>query len=96
MKKRYQYIREIENFYDVYDRPIYTVLFHLYIKIRNKLGRPIKQYSPIFKTKKELIDWDDNIGFKQPYENKQILCYYLTLRIYKGNRSNYVERDVYN
>lgn len=34
--------------------------------------------------------------FEQPYENKQILCYYLTLRIYKGNRSRYVERDAYS
>lgn len=96
MRKRYQYIREIEDFYNDYDRPIHTFLFNLYIKVRNKLGMPIKQYSPIFKTKKELVDWDDDIGFEQPYKDKQVLCYYLTVRIYKGNRSNYVERDAYH
>lgn len=96
MKKWYQYIREIEDFYDPYSNKLSNFLFHLYIKIRNKLGKPIKQFSPIFKTKKELIEWDDTIGFEQPYENKQILCYYLTVRVYKGNRSTYVERDAYN
>lgn len=95
MRKRYQYVREIHDFYDPYCARVGNFLFHLYIKIRNRLGKPIKQFSPIFKTKKELIDWDNNIGFEQPYKNKQVLCYYLTIRIYRGSRSRYVERDAY-
>lgn len=85
-KRTYQYVREIDSFYDTYHNPISNFLFQLHVKIRNKIGRPIVQFSPKFRTKRELVKWEDDIGFESPIKDRQVLCYGLTLLIRKGDR----------
>ncbi len=74
----YRYIQEPDSFYDN------NRLSNFYLYIRRKLGMPLQQISPSFKSRRSLEEWYSTVGFDEPIKGRRMLS--ATLWLVKNKR----------